>query len=159
MQVKLEIARLFHSVDKKDNFCQISNFLHWIMKALFDLLRNIFKMPMIWWPWMAGLPLINLSSVFFLPRTEAWVVLGTGLLAAAIMTFVHARLGYVRLVGIGHFVWIPMLIWLAFRLEKIPEGTLFYGWLQVLIVMDTVSLLIDINDFVRYMRGDRSPRF
>jgi phage-related holin len=108
---------------------------------------------------MAGLPLINLSSVFFLPRAEAWVVLGSGLLAATIMTVLHAKLGYVRLVGIGHFVWIPMLIWLAFRLDHILEGTLFCGWLLTLIAMDTVSLLFDIVDLVRYVRGDRTPRF
>jgi hypothetical protein len=108
---------------------------------------------------MAGLPLINLSSIFFLPRTEAWVVLGTGLLAATIMTVLHAKLGYVRLIGVGHFVWIPMLIWLLFRLDHIPEGTLFHGWLIALIAMNTVSLLIDIIDLVRYLRGDRAPRF
>jgi hypothetical protein len=129
------------------------------MKPLVDFLRNIFKTPIVWWPWMAGLPLINLSSIFFLPRTEAWVVLGTGLLAATIMTLLHAKLGYVRLLGIGHFVWIPMLIWLAFRLDRVPEGTLFYGWLLTLIAMDTVSLLIDMADLVRYLRGDRTPRF
>jgi hypothetical protein len=108
---------------------------------------------------MAGLPLINLSSIFFLPRTEAWVVLGTGLLAAAIMTVLHAKLGYVRLIGVGHFVWIPMLIWLLFRLDHIPEGTLFHGWLIALLAMNTVSLLIDIIDLVRYLRGARAPRF
>jgi hypothetical protein len=129
------------------------------MKPLVDFLRNIFKTPIVWWPWMAGLPLINLSSIFFLPRTEACVVLGTGLLAATIMTLLHAKLGYVRLLGIGHFVWIPMLIWLAFRLDRVPEGTLFYGWLLTLIAMDTVSLLIDMADLVRYLRGDRTPRF
>jgi hypothetical protein len=129
------------------------------MKALVDFLKNIFKMPMAWWPWMAGLPLINLSSIFFLPRTEAWVVLGTGLLAATIMTALHAKLGYVRLLGIGHFVWIPMLIWLGFRLDNILEGTLFRGWILTLMVMDTVSLLLDIIDLIRYLRGDRSPRF
>ena len=130
-----------------------------VMKPLVDFLRNIFKMPMIWWPWMAGLPLINLSSIFFLPRAEAWVVLGTGLLAATIMTVLHAKLGYVRLVGVGHFVWIPMLIWLVFRLNHIPGGTLFHGWILTLIAMDTVSLLIDVVDLVRYLRGDRAPRF
>ena len=129
------------------------------MKPLADFIRNIFKMPMVWWPWMAGLPLINLSSIFFLPRTEAWVVLGTGLLAATIMTTLHAKLGYVRLIGIGHFVWIPMLIWLGLRVEDIPQGTLFLSWILALLVMDTVSLLIDIVDFIRYLRGDRTPRF
>ena len=108
---------------------------------------------------MAGLPMINLSSIFFLPRVEAWVVLGTGLLAATIMTVLHAKLGYVRLVGVGHFVWIPMLIWLVFRLNYIPRGTLFRGWIFTLIAMDTVSLLIDVADLVRYLRGDRIPRF
>jgi hypothetical protein len=129
------------------------------MKALVDFLKNIFKMPAIWWPWMAGLPLINLASIFFLPRTEAWVVLGTGLLAATIMTVLHAKLGYVRLVGIGHFVWIPMLIWLVVRLAQIPEGTLFYNWLLAVIAMDTLSVFLDIVDFIRYLRGDRAPRF
>jgi hypothetical protein len=129
------------------------------MKALVDFLKNIFKMPMASWPWMAGLPLINLSSIFFLPRTEAWVVLGTGLLAATIMTVLHAKLGYVRLLGIGHFVWIPMLIWLGFRLDNILEGTLFRGWILTLMAMNTVSLLLDIIDLIRYLRGDRAPRF
>ena len=136
-----------------------TKFMFWTTKPLVDFLRNIFKMPMVWWPWMAGLPLINLSSIFFLPSTEAWVVLGTGLLAATIMTVLHAKLGYVRLLGIGHFVWIPMLIWLVLRLDHIQEGTVFYGWLLTLIVMDTVSLLMDIVDLVRYLRGDRIPRF
>ena len=108
---------------------------------------------------MAGLPLMNLFSIFFLPRTEAWVVLGTGLLAATIMTALHAKLGYVRIVGIGHFVWIPMLVWLAFRLETIREDTLFRGWILSVMAMDTVSLLLDIMDLIRYLRGDRAPRF
>ena len=129
------------------------------MKALVDILKNMFKMPMAWWPWMAGLPLMNLFSIFFLPRTEAWVVLGTGLLAATIMTALHAKLGYVRIVGIGHFVWIPMLVWLAFRLETIREDTLFRGWILSVMAMDTVSLLLDIMDLIRYLRGDRAPRF
>jgi len=108
---------------------------------------------------MAGLPLINLSSIFFLPRTEAWVVLGTGLLAATIMTVLHAKLGYVRLLGVGHFVWIPMLIWLVYRLDHIPGGTFFRNWILTLIAMDTLSLLLDIVDLVRYLRGDHTPRF
>ncbi len=86
-------------------------------------------------------------------------MLGTGLLAATIMTVLHAKLGYVRLVGIGHFVWIPMLIWLVFRLDHIPGGTLFYNWILILVAMDTVSLLMDIVDLVRYLRGDRTARF
>jgi hypothetical protein len=129
------------------------------MKALFDFLKNMFKMPIAWWPWMAGLPLINLSSIFFLPRTEAWVVLGTGLLAATIMTALHAKLGYVRLLGIGHFVWIPMLIWLGFRLDNILEGTLFQDWILTLMAMNALSILLDIIDLIRYLRGDRAPRF
>jgi hypothetical protein len=129
------------------------------MKALIDFVKNIFKTPMAWWPWMVALPVVNLSSIFFVPRTEAWVVLLTGLLAATIMTALHAKLGYVRLVGIGHFVWFPMLIWLGFRLDDIPEGTLFRGWILTLMAMDSLSLLLDTIDLIRYVRGDRTPRF
>jgi hypothetical protein len=129
------------------------------MKALVDFIKNIFKMPKAWWPWMVALPMVNLSSIFFLPRMEAWVILLTGLLAATIMTTLHSRLGYVRLVGIGHFVWIPMLIWLGFRLDNIPDGTLFRRWILTLMVMNTVSLLLDIIDLTHYLLGDRTPRF
>jgi len=108
---------------------------------------------------MADLPLINLSSSFFLPRTEVWVVLGTGLLAATIMAALHAKLGYVRLIGIGHFVWIPMLIWLGFRLNHVPYGPLFRGWIYTLFAMNTLSLLLDTVDLISYLRGYRSPRF
>jgi len=125
-----------------------------LMKPLGDFIRNMFKTSKAWWPWMAGLPLINLLSVFFLPRLEAWVVLVTGLLAATIMTVLHARLGYVRLVSIGHFVWFPMLIWLGFRLDHLPAGTIFYWWILALMAMDTLSLLLDIIDLCRYLRGD-----
>jgi hypothetical protein len=52
-----------------------------------------------------------------------------------------------------------MLIWLAFRLNHIPGGTLFHGWILTLIATDTVSLLIDIVDLIRYLRGDRAPLF
>ena len=129
------------------------------MKALFDFIKNMYRVPWVWWPWITGLPLINLASIFFLPRIEASLVLVTGLLAATIMTILHAKLGYVRLVGVGHFVWIPMLFWLGFRMAEIPTGTLFYGWLLTLMAMDSVSLLLDFVDFIRYLRGDRAPRF
>jgi len=66
-------------------------------ETLVDFLRNSSKIPKAWWLRMAGLLLINLSSIFFLPRTEAWVVLGSVLLAGTIMTVPHAKLGYVRL--------------------------------------------------------------
>ena len=75
------------------------------------------------------------------------------------MTVLHAKLGYVLLVGVGHFVWIPMLFWLCFRLAEIPSDTVIYGWLLTLIVMDSLPLLLDFVDFVRYLRGDRAPRF
>lgn len=129
------------------------------MKYVINFIKNMFKISPLWWPWMAGLPLINLASVFFLPRIEAIVVLITGITAATIMTILHTKLGYVRLVGIGYFVWIPMLIWLIFRLNYIREGTLFHVWLLILIGMDTVSLMFDIVYFFRYLRGERSSRF
>jgi hypothetical protein len=44
-------------------------------------------------------------------------------------------------------------------MAEIPAGTLFYGWLLTLMVMDSVSLLLDFVEFVRYLNGDRAPRF
>ena len=51
-----------------------------------------------------------------------------------------------------------MVAWLWTRLDHAPAGSLFRYWLLATIVLVCVSLLIDADDVIRYLRGERDPQ-
>jgi hypothetical protein len=111
-----------------------------------------------WRLWMVLLQLANLiAPLFFLGRVEAQLTLGAYILAAAIIVPLHRRLGWVRLLGIGHFQWFALLPWLVMRyLTTSPTGA-FGVWLAAVILINATSLVIDVVDVARYVAGERKP--
>ncbi len=106
--------------------------------------------------WMLLLLAANLvAPLFFLDRTEAQVVLLALVASLGVMTLLTGLTGYTRLLGMGHVFWIPMNIWLWTRLDQIPSDEGFGIWIRVLIAINTLSLLIDAVEVVRYLAGDR----
>lgn len=129
-----------------------------MFKTLIGFNRGVLAMPIPWQLWMVFLVTANLILPFFLLGTlEAIVVLvaaGSGL---AIMMVLFAKLGYVKLLGIGHIPWLFTVPWLWSRLDQTVEGSPFYYWLIAVIVLDSISLVIDTVDVVRYLKGERTP--
>ena len=106
--------------------------------------------------WLMLLLAANLAApLFFLHRTEAQVVLLALVASFGVMTLLTGLTGFTRLLGMGHVFWIPMNIWLWTRLDQIPSDDAFGVWIRVLIAINTLSLLIDAVDVVRYLAGDR----
>ncbi len=112
-----------------------------------------------WWLWIALLGLVNLAApLVFLGSLEARVVLAATLLGAMVQFAIVSRLGFVRLLGLGHVLaWVPMLLWLVPRLGNLDPGTAFGRWLFAAVVVDLASLAIDFVDVARYLAGDRRP--
>jgi hypothetical protein len=111
-----------------------------------------------WRLWMILLQIVNLiGPLFFIGRLEAWIVLAGYFLAAVVIVRMHRRLGWVRLLGIGHFIWFPMLPWLGARLAAEMFSGPFAFWLLAVIVVNGISLMIDVIDVLRYIAGDRQP--
>ena len=53
-----------------------------------------------------------------------------------------------------------MVPWLGIRLfQAQPLNSTFEYWLLIVTVMNTISLVIDAVDVVRYMRGEREPYY
>ena len=126
------------------------------MHAFIKFNKGILKMPVLWQVWLAALVATNLVvPMFFLQRLEARVILGTILASMALMTYLTGRYGFTRIVGLGHILWIPMLLFLFTRLSDIPATDAYGIWIRVLMVLNTVSLVIDAVDVGRYMTGDR----
>ena len=91
------------------------------MRALINFNNGILGMPRRWQVWVAVLVAANgLGSLFFLGRLEAQVVLISMLVGGMLMTWLTGRFGFTRIVGLGHVVWLPMLVFLVGRLGEIP---------------------------------------
>jgi len=105
--------------------------------------------------WAVVLVGVNTASAVFLDTAEGKAVFVAALFSATTMSLLYQRLGFVRLLGVAHIYWIPMLIWLIPRLSGL-EGVLKI-WALSLTGINSVSLVLDARDAVRYLRGEREP--
>ena len=129
------------------------------MRAVTGFLRGMGTLAWPWWIWVGLLGIVNMvAPLFFLGSLEARVVLAGMLTGAVVQMLIVGRLGFVRLLGIGHIVaWLPMLLWLVPRLSNLDSATPFGRWLFAVVVLDLASLAIDLVDVGRYLAGDRQP--
>ena len=126
------------------------------MKAFIKFNRGVLKLPLHWQLWLMVLVTANaVVPLFFLQHLEAWVVLVMFLASVSLMTYLTARFGFTRIVGLGHIVWVPMLAFLFTRLGDIPASDAFGIWIRTLFVLNGISLVIDTADAIRYISGDR----
>ena len=128
------------------------------MSAMFDFPRTMLTFPKPWVGWVMLLMITNMViPLFYLGTPEGKVVLGAFVFAALFQTAIFSAKGFVRLLGIGHIAWIPMVAWLSTRLDLAPAGSFFRYWLLATLAVVSLSLLIDAVDVVRYLRGERDP--
>ena len=111
-----------------------------------------------WRVWFWILIIVNfIAPIFFLPRVEAWAVIGAYAVAGVVVALLHRRHGWVRLLGTCHFLWIALLPWLAYRyVATSPEGA-FGIWILAVIIVDMIAFGIDLVDVARYIKGDTTP--
>ncbi len=126
------------------------------MRAFIKFNKGLLKQPFHVQLWLVLLVAVNLViPLFYLGRIEARVVALTFLIAAVLMTVLTALSGFSRLLGLGHFVWFPLLYFLWTGLEQIPADDFFGIWVRVLMIVNAISLVIDVVDVIRYIAGDR----
>ena len=130
-----------------------------MIPALVAFTRGMATLAWPWWLWVALLGTVNMVvPLFFLGSLEAKVVLVGILVGIVAQMLIIRRLGFVRLLGLGHIVaWVPMLLWLVPRLLNLDYGTPFGRWLLAVVVLDMASLAIDFVDVGRYLAGERRP--
>ena len=126
-------------------------------RAFIRFNQGVLAMRPQWKIWLLVLISANLiTPLFFVERMEAQATIGALLTSIVLMTALTARFGYSRILGLGHLPWIPLLAFLATRLSSIPENDIFGQWLRVVIVLNSISLVIDTVDVVRFARVQRT---
>ncbi len=118
--------------------------------------RGLGRMPRNWKPWLLSLLTANMIvPLFWIARVEAQVVFGVALLNGAIFVVLTAFSGFSRLLGLGHIGWVPLVWFLWERLPAYAPGTPFGFWLRAVVVLNSISLVFDTWNVIRYVRGDR----
>ena len=131
-----------------------------IIRALLELLGVVFlRFRLLVRLWAIILVAVNGAAVFFLDTIYGEITLAAVVIGISIMTVIYAHCGYVRLLGIGHILWIPIILYFLCHLPSESEITALSYWLYALIVCNSISLVIDTCDVVRYVRGDRKPHY
>ena len=116
------------------------------------------SMPIHWQIWLGLLVTVNIvMPFFFIDTIEAQIVVANAIAGLAIMAAIFSEKGFVRLMGIGHIGWVPLVFLLWARLDFATADSAFGYWLMAVIVLDSLSLLIDTVDVLRYARGERTP--
>jgi hypothetical protein len=111
----------------------------------------------IWGTWLVA---VNAASLLFIQHMEAQVALGAVGVAVLGQALIYRRRRFIRLLGVTHALWVPMLAWMALRLDSIPkEDRGFRAWLVMLIATNAVSLVIDAWDATRFVLGERRPYY
>lgn len=109
--------------------------------------------------WAGLLVLVNLASLFFLNTLHGQLALAAALAGVVVIVAIYLRFGFVRLMGAAHVFWIPMLIWFAANIPDPVADPWLYRWVWSLLVMNTISLVVDALDVLRYLRGEREPHY
>ncbi len=126
------------------------------MHAFLKFNKGIMRLPLPWRLWMVLLVALNLVvPLFFFDRLEAQLVLVTMVVSMFLMTGLTAVSGFSRLLGLGHIAWIPLVAFLWTRLSEVPASDFYGMWLRVLLVANSLSLVIDLVEVVRFVAGDR----
>jgi hypothetical protein len=132
-----------------------------IPRAVLELFGVVFaRFPPVQRIWAAWLVAANSAALLFIGHVEAQVTLGAVAVAVLAQALIYQRRRFVRILGATHIVWVPMLAWMALRLDTIPAGdAAFRAWIMLLIGTNAISLAIDAWDATRFALGDRYPYY
>jgi len=71
------------------------------------------------------------------------------------MNWLFDRVGYVRLLGLGHLLaWTPVYLWILLQHRRFDTREAYGKYIRVYLVIAGISLVVDAADVLRYLAGD-----
>ena len=123
------------------------------MRNPFRFFIELMQQP-VWIPvWVLILMIVNVVSVVFWNEPLAKVIFVTFMLSAMLMMGLYSRFGFEKILGMGHILWIPLLVYLL--LEMPTARNTFKGYLIVLSISIVISLVFDIVDVWKYFTSQK----
>jgi len=103
--------------------------------------------------WVAILALANLASIVFWAAPVAKMIFVTFILSITAMMVLYSFFGFQKFLGIAHVFWIYLVPFIVLQLEY--ANGIFLAYLSTLVVLLTVSLVLDAIDIWKYFREMR----
>ena len=129
-----------------------------MLSAATAFLRTLLRFHPLWLAWIGLLTGANMvAPLLFLPAPEAVWTLAAFLTAAMTQMLMFSRLGFVRILGVAHALWFPLVIWIWIRMDAVPTDDPMYLWMASLVALNSISMAIDVADVGRYLAGERTP--
>lgn len=124
------------------------------MKGPFHFFVELARQPL-WIPlWVALLMGVNFASVAFWSEPTARLILVTFMVSSALMMGLYSRFGFSKVLGLGHVLWIPLLVLVLARLPR--TDSVFRVYLIVWCVFTAISLAFDFVDVWKHFSGGKS---
>jgi hypothetical protein len=123
------------------------------------LLTGMWRMPLPWKAWVLWLFIVNaVVPLFFLHEWLAAVTLIAFVPSPIIGGILADKTGFSRLLGLMHVAWLVYIPYVFFHMGKITDN-LYVNCIYVTILTNGLSLIFDVSDVLRYLRGERKPIF
>jgi hypothetical protein len=124
------------------------------MRNPFKFFIELMQQP-VWIPiWLLFLMIANVSSLMFWSEPIAKVIFFTFMFSALLMMALYSKFGFEKILGMGHILWIPLLVYVLIEIPA-TEGA-FKSYLVILLISLTISLVFDIIDVWRYFTSPKN---
>ncbi len=121
-----------------------------------DMMVQMFSIPVGWRIWLVVLMFVNFFMPFvFYQRIEAQVIFLAAMIGVFIGLIIFKIQGFSRLLGLMHVPWFPLIYFLWVRLNQTSAYDVFEIWISTVVLLNSISLVIDVIDVIRYIAGDR----
>ncbi len=125
-----------------------------LMRNPFRFFVELMQQP-VWMPiWLFFLIIINVASLGFWHEPLAKIIFITFMISAMLMMGLYSRFGFEKILGLGHILWVPLLVYVLVQLPTVE--TFFKIYLVVLSISIAISLLFDITDVWEYFTNRKS---
>ena len=125
-----------------------------VLRNPFRFFVELMKQPVWIRAWVLILTIGNVASVGFWNEPLAKVIFVTFMLSAMLMMGIYSRFGFKKILGVGHILWIPLLVYMLMEIPTAKET--FKGYLIILSISITISLVFDIVDVWKYFTSQKS---
>jgi len=125
-----------------------------VMRNPFKFFIELMQQPVLIPVWVLILMIVNVASVGFWNEPLAKIIFVTFMLSAMLMMGIYSRFGFEKILGMGHILWIPLLVYVLMEVPT-ARGT-FKGYLIILSISIVISLMFDIVDVWKYFTSRKS---
>ena len=124
------------------------------MKKPFKFFIELMQQPLWLSVWVMLLAIVNVASIGFWSEPLAKIIFATFMLSAMFMMGLYSRFGFEKILGMGHILWIPLLVYLLMEIPTAREA--FKTYLIILTNFIVISLVFDITDVWNYFKCQKN---